>query len=261
MAEDGGFAMGYALGQDGGGGNNGGGMFNGDAFWGIILLALLFGGRGFGGGFGGGGGNGGGDCCCGVATQADLAAGFNNSAVLNSLNDLKLGQAGVQQTLCQGFNGVNTAILTGFNGVSSQLANCCCDIERGIDGVNYNLASQFCGLGNTIQSGLRDVIDNQNANYRGIMDFMVQSKLDALRSENENLRLRASQADQNAVIRAAIDASTAEIIRRTGNECPVPSYLVQPPTPVNFPINGCGTVQFGNYGGYGNNCGCGCGCN
>lgn len=252
MAEDGGFAMGYALGQDGGG-NNGGGMFNGDAFWGIILLALLFGGRGF-GGFGG---NGGGDCCCGVATQADLAAGFNNSAVLNNLNDLKLGQAGVQQTLCQGFNGVNTAILTGFNGVSSQLANCCCDIERGIDGVNYNLASQFCGLGNTIQSGLRDVIDNQNANYRGIMDFMVQSKLDALRSENENLRLRASQADQNAVIRAAIDASTAEIIRRTGNESPVPAYVV--PNPNCCYGNPLGVSY--NYGGtYGNgSCGCGCG--
>ena len=253
------FGVGYALGQDSnsGGGSNGGLGGFGDGWLGLILFAMIFGwGRGGFGGFGGGG-NGGGDCCCGVATQADLAAGFNNSAVLNNLNDLKLGQAGVQQTLCQGFNGVNTAILTGFNGVSSQLANCCCDIERGIDGVNYNLASQFCGLGNTIQSGLRDVIDNQNANYRGIMDFMVQSKLDALRSENENLRLRASQADQNAVIRAAIDASTAEIIRRTGNECPVPAYVVPNP-------NCCYGNPLGigyNYGGtYGNgSCGCGCG--
>ncbi len=121
MGEGGGgndLALGYMMGSDSGsgGGSNGGngGMFNGDAFWGIILLALLFGGRGFCGGFGNNDNSGGGgsNCCCGVATQADLAAGFNNSAVLGNLNDLQLGQAGIQQTLCQGFNGINTSLLT-----------------------------------------------------------------------------------------------------------------------------------------------------
>lgn len=259
------FATGYLAGQDSGGGNsggNGGGFFGGDGIWAFLLLALLFGwgggGRGF-GGFSGGGGN---SCCCSspCATQADLAAGFNNSAVLNNLNDLKLGQSGLQQTLCQGFNGVNTTVLQGFNGVergfcdlSHQLSDCCCTTQRAIDGVNYNLASQFCALGNTIQSTTRDIIDNQNANYRGIMDFMVQSKMDALRSENETLRLRASQADQNAVLRAAIDASTAEIIRRTGNECPIPAYVVPNP-------NCCYGNPLGVGYSYGSNNGCGCGC-
>ena len=102
MAENNDFAMGYALGQDSGGGGNSGGFGGnfGEGLWAVIILAILFGRGGFGGlgGFGGGGG-GGSDCCCGVATQADLAAGFNNSAVLNNLNDLKLGQAGIQQTL------------------------------------------------------------------------------------------------------------------------------------------------------------------
>lgn len=112
------------------------------------------------------------------------------------------------------------------------------------------MATQFCNLGNTIQSGIRDVIDNQNANYRGIMDFMVQEKLSSKDAQIADLRLKASQADQNAVIRAAIDASTAEILRRTGHDCPSAAYIVQPPTPVNFPVNGCGTVQFG-----GNGCG------
>jgi hypothetical protein len=54
-----------------------------------------------------------------------------------------------------------------------------------------------------------------------------------------------SQSNQNGVIRAAIDASTAEIIRRTGNDCPTPAYWVSPPTPVQVP--------------YQNGCGCGCG--
>ena len=79
-------------GNDGWGGNNG--------WWVIILLLAL--GRGFGyGGYGGGNGGytqpividsnaGVCGCCSPCATQADLAAGFNNSAVLSNLNDLAL---------------------------------------------------------------------------------------------------------------------------------------------------------------------------
>ena len=228
MAENSGdLSLGYMMGQDSNGGG-GGGMFGGDGWWGIILLALLFGWGGFGGNRGGGGGGG----------NDPVSQGF-------ALNSLENGIRGIQQGLCDGFYAVNTGLLTGFNGIQSQLASCCCETQRNIDGVRYDMATGFCNLGNTIQSTTRDVIDNQNANYRGIMDFLVQSKMDALRSENESLRLRASQADQNAVIRAAIDASTAEIIRRTGNDCPTPAYWVSPPTPVQVP--------------YQNSCGCGCG--
>ena len=132
--DDNSFATGYAVGRDSNTGYNNG-MFGGDWAW-IIILALLFGwGRnGFGGGFGGGYGvdgfNGGYDIGK-LATTNDVASGFNNSAVLSSLNDLKLGQAGLQQTLCQGFGGVNTAITTNgyetrlaVNDLSSQLAQC-----------------------------------------------------------------------------------------------------------------------------------------
>ena len=33
-----------------------------------------------------------------------------------------------------------------------QMADCCCSIQRAIDGVNYNNAQNFCNLGNTMQS-------------------------------------------------------------------------------------------------------------
>ena len=108
---------------------------------------------------------------------------------------------------------------------------------------------------NTIQGTARDIIDNQNANYRGLMDFMVQRDMDALRAENQTLKLAASQANQNNVIGARIDAATAEILRRTGAECPTAAYIVQPPTPVNFPVNNCG--QFAGW----SNGGCDCGGN
>lgn len=273
MAEDNGFAMGYALGQDSGGGarNDGFGGNFGEGLWAVIILAILFGRGGFGGlgGFGGGfGGESGGSCCCnrGCATQADLAAGFNNSAVLGNLNDLKLGQAGIQQTLCQGFNGVNTTVLQGFNGVdnaictlgyqnqagfnalSSQLASCCCDIERGIDGVNYNMATQLCALGNTVQTSTRDIIDNQNCNTRAILDFLTQDKIATLQAENQTLKFAASQASQNAFITANQEAQTAELIRRLGRDCPVPAFVVPNPN-CCYGANGYGL----------NGCGCGCG--
>lgn len=238
--------MAYMAGQENNGGND---MFGGNGLWGLLALALVFG-----GGFGGFGGFGGGGAFNGALTRAELYDGFATQNIDNAIR-------GVQQGICDSTYALNNAINSGFYGVdrsicdvSHQISDCCCTTQRAIDGVNYNMATQFCALGNTIQSGIRDVIDNQNAGTREILNFLTQDKIATLTAENQSLKFAASQADQNAVIRAAIDASTAEIIRRTGNDCPVPSYLVQPPTPVNFPLNGCGTVQFG-----GNGCGCGCG--
>ena len=248
MGEDN-FAMGYALGQDSNGGNDGG-FFNGDGFWGIILLALLFGwggNRGFGGGFGGGFAGG----VAPWATQADVRAAVDQQTLISKLDQQTYGLAdstyALNNTITNGFHGVDNAICI----LGHQISDCCCTTQRAIDGVNYNMSKGFCDLGNVINMQTRDIIDNQNANYRGIMDFMVQSKMDALRSENEALRLRASQADQNAVLRAAIDASTAEIIRRTGNECPVPAYVVPNP-------NCCYGNPVGIGYNYGGNGGCGC---
>jgi hypothetical protein len=224
---------------------NGSGMFGNDWTWIIILLlfgynGFGFGGRGF-GGFGGGYGN--------PATQADLAAGFNNSAVLSSLNDLKLGQAGIQQTMCQGFNGVNTTVLQGFNGVergfcdiSHQLSDCCCATQRAIDGVKYEMATQACDTRNAIHNSTRDIIDNANANSRAILDFLTQDKIATLTAENQNLKFAASQAQQNAYIGATVDSATAELIRRLGRDCPVPAYVVPNPNCCynTAPNCGCG---------------------
>lgn len=251
------------------------------------------GGFGFGGGFGGGFGMGGmmnpfmwggfpygfgGRCGSDCATQADVRAAVDQQTLISKIDQQTYGLAdstyalnnaitggfsGVQQTLCQGFNGINTSILQSANGtergfanLSSQLAMCCCDIERGIDGVNYNMAKNTCDLQNTIHNTTRDIIDNQNCNTRSILDFLVQDKISTLQAENQNLKLKASQAEQNAFITANQEAQTAELIRRLGADCPVPAYVVQPPVQVSFPTNCCGQFSGYNY----NNGGCGCGC-
>lgn len=235
-------------------GNRNNGMFGNDSWaWIVILLLFGYGGRGF-GGFGGFGG---GSCGSPCATQADLAAGFNNSAVLANLNDLALGQANIQQTLCQGFSGVNTAIMQNgyntqgaINGLSHQLSDCCCTTQRAIDGVKYENATNTCAIQNTIQNTTRDILENANANSRAILDALNANYIRTLESENNSLKLSASQANQNAVLMAAMDANKAEILRRTGAECPTAAYIVQPPQPVTFPTNCCGQAQFGGCGSF-----------
>lgn len=268
MAENGNdLSLGYMLGNsdaNSNGGNDGFGFGGGwGGLLGLIVVASLFGWGGM-GGFGGFGGFGGGAGLQGMATRADINEGF-------ALNNITGGITAIQQGICDstyalnnaingGFNATQMGMMQGFNGVergfcdlSHQLSDCCCENRAAIAQVRYDMATQACDTRNTIQNVTRDLMDNQNANTRQIMDFLVQDKISALQAENQSLKFQASQANQNAVLMAAMDANKAELLRRTGHECPTAAYLVQPPTPVNFPVNGCGQVQFG---GWGNGCGC-----
>lgn len=245
------------------GGNRGGedGFGMGNNGWWIILLFLFgFGNRGF-GGFGGNASGCGAPC----ATQADVRSAVDQQTLINKLDQQTYGIAdstyALNNAVTNGFHGVDNAICnlgynmqSGFNSIGHQLSDCCCQTQRAIDGVNYNMAKGFCDISNVIQNTTRDVIDNQNANSRAILDFLTQDKIATLTAENQSLKFRASQSEQNAFIAANQQAQTAELIRRLGADCPSPAYIVQPPTPVNFPTNGCGQVQFAPQG-----CGCGCG--
>ena len=243
---DNGFAEGYAVGQGNSCNNNGwGGAWGADWLW-IIVLFALFGNGGW--GFGGNGG------CCGngnlnyelgkVATSNDVAVGFAQNATLSSLNDLKLGQASVQQTLCQGFSGVNASIMQAQNGIQNAICqlgyeqqNCCCQTQRAIDGVNYNLAQSTCNVTNAINNSTRDIIDSQRDGTNAILNFLTQEKISSLQAENAAL---TAQLSQNAQTRTLID---------TLRPCPQPAYITCSPYQSIYGV------------GYNNNCGCGgCGC-
>ena len=254
------FSLGYAMGQNSGGNcNNGGGWgMNGWGDWILIILLFAVLGGGWGGfGFGGFGGGAG---LQGMATRADINEGF-------ALNNITGGITAIQQGICDSTYAINNGIrdlgmnmMQGFNGVERgfcqlghQISDCCCTTQRAIDGVNYNLATQTNALQQAMCTNTRDIIDSQQAGTRAILDFLTQDKISTLTAENQALKFAASQAQQNAYLTATMDANVATILRRTGHDCPTAAYLVQPPTPVNFPTNGCGTVQFGGYNG-----GCGC---
>lgn len=232
-----------------GGGNNGGFGFGSDWIGLIVILAILgWGGNGFGGGFGGfGGGRGGYVEPC--ATQADVRAAVDQQTLISKLDQQTYGLAdstyALNNAINTGFFGVQSALCQGFNGVDRAIADCCCATQGAIKDVRYDIATQ----GSETRHAIND-------STRAILDFLTTDKIATLQAENQNLKLKASQAEQNAYITANQQAQTAELIRRLGADCPVNAYVVQPPTPVTFPTNCCGQFAgFNNYG-YGSGCGC-----
>lgn len=232
---DNGFAEGYAVGQGNNNGYGGMGAWGADWIWVIVLFALFgWGGNGFGYG---GGGNG---------VDAAVQRGFDTQSIISKLDginsgicdgfyaqntNLLTGFSNVQQSLCQGFNGIQREV----SDLGYRLQDCCCQTQRAIDGVNYNMAKNTC-----------DIIQANNANTQRIVDLLSAQEMERLRSENQSLKLAASQQAQNAFFAASQDAQTAEILRRTA-PTPVPAWVV--PNPNAYNACGCG-----------NGCGCGCGC-
>lgn len=55
-----------------------------------------------------------------------------------------IGQLGKEMALAQ--NGTNMTIMQTGNSIQSQMAQCCCDTKRAIDGVNANIEAKFAAL-------------------------------------------------------------------------------------------------------------------
>ena len=214
-------------------GRNNDGFGDGNGWW-IILLFLFA----FGGGWGnwGNGANG--------SVREEVAYGFD-------MNGLENGVRGVQQGLCDGFYAMNTGMLNGFSNVQSalcqgfsgvnnsvnqstnalnasitalgtQMAQCCCDnrydMAKGFADLGYALATQSCDTRRVIADSTRDIIENNNAGVRSILDFLTQDKIATLQAENQSLRFAASQQAQNAYL-----------VSQLKEPCAIPAYVVPNP--------------------------------
>lgn len=160
------------------------------------------------------------------ATQQGLCDGFYamNTGMLN-------GFSGVQNTLCQGFSGVNQNIVTtgyetrnAIQALNSQLATCCCNIEKGQMETNYLNAQNTCAINNTIQNTGRNTIDAINTVYNSLHNEIVANRI-----EDKNAQIAAQQNEINALrLSASQSAQNAYLINQL-KPCPNPAYIVPNP--------------------------------
>ena len=214
---------------------NNDGMFGNSAWWIIILFLFCFNGGGWGWEN------------RGWANGAATASGITDGYILTSdFANIERKIDSVNNGLCDGFYAMNTGMLNGFNaveqaicnstinnmqntnaitaqltGIGNQINQCCCDQRyesaTQFANLNYNIADQGCQTRRAINDSTRDIMANQDANTRSILDFLTQDKIASLTAENQSLKFAASQAAQSAYLVNAI------------NPCPIPAYQVPNP--------------------------------
>ena len=177
-----------------------------------------------------------------LGTQMQQGFCSTDRANLQGFNQL-------QNQLCQGFNGIQNAISqtnynmkdcccetresimqsnfnnqSNFNSLQNQLASCCCELGRGQENIKYALAQQTC-----------DIMANADKNTDRIINHLVQTEMENLRTELQSAQFQLSQ---NSQTRALIDQL---------QPCPKPAYLT------------CSPYQtYPSYGYYNNSNNCGC---
>lgn len=260
-------------------GRNGDGMFGDNGAW-FIVLFLIFAAFGWGGnGWGGNrgyGSNGGGSVMDSYVLASDFATlqrqlsdgfndltsqsryiqnglcdGFYNQAqLINGVNTNIAGStAALQSSLCQGFNGVNQGIVTNgyetrnaISDIGYRLQDCCCQTQRAIDGVNFNMAQNTCAITTGANNNARDIIDAINASYNNLHNEIVANRI-----EDKNAQITAQQNEINALRLSASQANQNQFLLDQLKPCASPAYIVPNPNccynsyNLTSGCNGCGS--------------------
>ena len=176
------------------GGNNGGFGFGGD--WGWIILLLLFAGGGWGNGFGGGFG------------------GFGNMMLGYDFPWLLNGQQGINANTNAGFqnaflNDGITSVRDGIAALSTQLCNCCSDMQMA---VSNGFANAETAANARQMANMQQAFANQTAMNQGFNS--VNSNLANCCCENRLgiADLKYTVATENCADRAALNEGVRDII-------------------------------------------------
>lgn len=144
-------------------GNEGfGGMGGGWLAW--ILLFALFGGNGFGIGNRGN-----------FVTEADLCNANSFSELKNSVGRLNDSQAAIARQTDNAICQIGYQNLQNTSTLASQIADCCCTTQRGIDSVKFDMANYSAATNATITAGIQKVLDKMCADQTAALQARVQS--------------------------------------------------------------------------------------
>ena len=164
----------------------------GGGFEGLIYLAVICAMFGGGFGFGGFGGNGAAAVGMGMATQNDVQRGFDNLGIENQTRDILAAvTSGTAQTIAANTQNAsntisaikdgNAALIREFgnveNGItalSGKQQECCCEILRAVDGVNYNSAINTAAINANTTAQTQKILDAIMGNRMAEMSAQIQ---------------------------------------------------------------------------------------
>ena len=252
--------------------NGGFGGFGGDS-WAWILLLLLIGGNGWGmGGFGGGFGgyefpwlfNG------QQNINTNTNNGFRDAMINDGITSIRDGISGLSTQLCNCCGDMQMALANGFSGVEqganarqmanmqtmfglqTQLAQASADNRLGIAGIGSDIAREACATRTTDTQNTQAILNAITGGVQSIKDQMCQDKIDQKNDEISALRQQVAMKD----LAASQTAQNAFIANGFANEVDqLYNRLSNCPVP-STPVYGRTPIFTCN----GNN-GCGCGNN
>ena len=200
-------------------GNNGGfGGFGGcDLGW--LIIILLFAGGGWGNGFGGGFGN--------MAMGYDFPwllngqqqisnntnNGFRDAMINDGITSIRDGINGLSTQLCNCCGDMQMAMANGFAGVEqganarqianmqtafgiqSQIAQASADNRLGIAGIGSDIAREACATRTNDTQNTQVILNAINGGIQSVKDQIFADRLDDEKRENANLRQQIAMKD------------------------------------------------------------------
>lgn len=150
---------------------------DGSFMWIFALLILLFGGNGF--GFGNSG-------YANALTQSDLQRAIDLNSIQNGQRDIeaRVQEVGSELTSTikdSSYNNLSEIrdVQQAMNNGFASMQQCCCQTQRAIDGVNYNLATESAN----IQA-------NNTANTQKILDAISTNRIADMQNQINQLQLQ-----------------------------------------------------------------------
>ena len=248
-----------------GGGMGGGSVmwFGNDGGWIVLLLIIILVAAGGWGNNGNGGGAFGGQPIIVNDGGSSVQRGFDQAAVMSGIGAVQSGVQNLstqlcnccgdmQMSLCNGFANTTAAITGAQSAISQQLySNELASLNRSFAEQTANTAgfngvqSSLCDIRYGSATNTRDIIDSQTRGTQAILDKLCNLELDNYRRENDQLRTQLNMAS----LAASQTRQTTDIQNSIINElrsCPIPAMPVYGSQPIFTCPN--------------NNNGCGCGC-
>lgn len=138
------------------------GMFGGGMWIFALLILLLIGGGGF---FGGRNGE--------AVTEAGLCNAMNFNNLENSIGRLSDSLQSDYMGIQNGLSNLGYETLRNFGTTQSQIAQCCCETQRAIDGVNYNGAINAAAINANTTEQTQKILDAFTGNRMAEMQNQI----------------------------------------------------------------------------------------